>query len=51
MSDQTSRFVGTFSGIHFGVKQKKGEIVQTAGLNFDVELDETSLSQVTGMIG
>ena len=51
MSDQTSRFVGTFSGIHFGVKQKKGEIVQTAGLNFDVELDETSISQVTGIIG
>ena len=51
MSDQTSRFVGTFSGIHFGAKQKKGDIVQTAGLNFDVELDETSLSQVTGIIG
>lgn len=51
MSDQTSRFVGTFSGIHFGVKQKKEKLVQTAGFNFDVELDETSLSQVAGIIG
>lgn len=46
-----AKFAGMFHGISFGLKKTADGFVQTAGLNFQVDLDESGLGAMKDVIG